>query len=102
VDKEELIVRLIHSTLHEWLSARPSVFSRPHWTMAKICWTNLNSKAKASLANRYLDPLRDPILEYCSQYWGVHSKMELLDCASALAPGLLLQGYYGHMSREFF
>ena len=90
VDKEASTVRLIHFTLREYLSAHPDIFSRPHSTIAEICLTYLNSKqVKAFIANYrgtvYTHIGRNPFLEYCSRYWGVHAKKELSDCARSLA-----------------
>src|SRR5205807_6537139 len=97
VDKEASIVRLIHFTLQEYLSAHPSIFCQPHSTMAEICLTYLNSPQSKSLAANPLSDTEDtafsdtgdipfpdtqdtPFLEYCSIYWGVHAKRELSDC----------------------
>jgi len=86
VDKEESIVRLIHSTLKEYLSTHHAIFNKPHSTMAEICLTYLNSKQVKRLSP---DPSSDVIdttfLEYCSLYWGGHAKKELSDCARSLA-----------------
>ena len=44
VDKEASTARLIHFTFQEYLSSHPSIFSKPHSAMAKICLTYLNSR----------------------------------------------------------
>ena len=98
VDKEASTVRLIHFTLHEYLSSHPDIFNRPHSALAEICLTYLNSEQVKSIpADRSPDLSDIPFLEYSSLYWGVHAKKELSDNASSLALELF-QEYDGHIS----
>jgi len=97
-------VRLIHFTLREYLSAHPNIFSRPHSAVAEICLTYLNSNQIEALSAVTPDDLSalvndNPLLEYCSAYWGVHAKRELSDCARSLALDFLL-GYDAHISNQ--
>jgi len=98
VDKEASTVRLVHYTLQEYLSAHPDIFSTPHSSMAEICLTYLNSDhVKAITADSSSSIDDTPFLEYCSVYWGVHSKRQLSDRAKSLALELL-QEHDGHIS----
>ena len=100
-DKEASIVRLIHFTLQEYLSALPNIFSGPHSTMAEICLTYLNSdQVKSIRADRFSDIPVTPFLKYCSVYWGVHAKRELSECARSLALELFMK-FHGHVSGQF-
>jgi len=100
MDGEAPTVRLIHSTLKEYFSARPDIFSRPHSTMAEVCLTYLNSKqVKAPSAYTSLGIPKIPFLEYSSVYWGVHAKRDLSDHASSLALELF-RDYDGHISTK--
>jgi len=101
VDKEASIVRLIHFTLQEYLSAHSDIFSRPHSAIAEICLTYLNfQQVKALSAELFIGAQGAPFLEYCSVYWGVHAKRELSDCARSLALKLLKENY-GKESTRF-
>jgi len=94
VDKEASIVRLIHFTLQEYLSAHLELFINPHSSMAEICLTYLNSKqVKARSTTHSPDTQNPPFLEYCSVYWGVHAKRDLSDYGRSLALGLLQEDY---------
>jgi len=98
VNKDGSVVRLIHFTLKEYLSARPDIFSRPHSAMAEICLTYLNSEqVKAIPADRSLEIRHTPFLEYCSLHWGVHARKDLSDRARLLSLELLRE-YEGHIS----
>ena len=98
VDKEVSIVRLVHFTLQEYLSANPDIFTTPHSSIAEICLTYLNSEqVKAIPSNCYPDLSDTPFLKYCSLYWGVHAKRQLSDRARSLALERL-QGYDSHVS----
>jgi len=94
VDKEASIVRLIHFTLQEYLSAHPDLFIKPHSAMAEICLAYLNSKQVKDLSIAPSPDTQDtPLLEYCSVYWGVHAKKELSDYGRSLALELLKEDY---------
>ena len=109
MDKETSTIRLIHFTLQEHLRAHPELFCTAHSIIAETCLSYLNSQEVKALPVRPFPDLRDsPFLEYSSQYWGMHAKRELSDCAKLLAlklfndrnnylsTGLLLkaQGWY--------
>jgi len=95
VEKESSTVRLVHFTLREYLSAHPDIFCSPHSAMSEICLTYLNSQQVKDLSPETSDDLStlihdNPLLEYCSLYWGVHAKRELSDSARSLALDFLL------------
>jgi len=86
VDKEASRVRLIHSTLQEYLLAHPELFGTPHSTIAETCLEYLNSQQVKALSTSPPANIQDvPFLEYSSLYWGVHAKRDLSDCAKSLA-----------------
>ena len=86
VDKEASIVRLIHTTLHEYLRAHPELFGTTHSTIAETCLSYLNSQQIKALPTIYPPDLQSaPFLEYSSLYWGTHAKRDLSDCAKILA-----------------
>ena len=86
VDKEASTVRLIHSTLQEYLLAHPELFGTPHSTIAETCLGYLNSRqVKALSTSPPPSPEDVPFLEYSSVYWGDHAKRELSDRAKSLA-----------------
>jgi len=86
VDKESSTVRLIHFTLQEYLRAHPELFGSAHSTMAETCLSYLNSQqARALSPSSSPNPQDTPFLEYCSLYWGIHSRRDLSVCARSLA-----------------
>jgi len=86
VDKEASTVRLIHSTLQEYLLAHPELFGTPHSTIAETCLGYLNSQHVKALSTSPPPNLQHlPFLAYSSLYWGVHAKRDLSDCAKSLA-----------------
>jgi len=98
VDKEASTVRLIHSTLQEYLLAHPQIFGTPHSTIAETCLGYLNSQQiKAFSTNPSPNFQNVPFLEYSSFYWGVHAKRYLSDCAKSLALKLF-DDYENHIS----
>ena len=98
VDKEASTVRLIHFTLQEYLSSHSNIFIRPHSAIAEICLAFLNTEqVRAIPTNRSPHLSITPFLEYCSLYWGIHTKRELSDCAKSLALELFRR-YDGHIS----
>jgi len=100
MDKEVLIVRLIHFTLQEYLSAHFHIFIKPHSAMAEICLTYLNSQQVKALSTALSsDAQNTPFLQYCSVYWGVHAKKELSDNGKSLALEVL-KGDYSRISTE--
>ena len=115
VDKEASTVRLIHTTLHEYLRAHPQLFGTAHSTIAETCLSYLNSQqVKALSSSPFLDrhlkyPYSDldvsplypdtPFLAYSSLYWGIHAKRNLSDCAKLLALKLF-DDYKNHLSAK--
>jgi len=100
VDKEASIVRLIHFTLQEYLSAHLDLFIKPHSAMAEICLTYLNSQQVKALSTTHSPDVRNtPFLQYCSVYWGVHAKRELSEEGKSLALELLKE-HYSQISTE--
>ena len=98
VDKEASTVRLIHSTLQNYLSTCPDLFERAHSTIAETCLTYLNFQwFKGLPTNDLSDPTRTLFLGYSSIYWGTHAKRDLSDCAKLLALKLF-DDYDNHIS----
>ena len=95
VAEETSTVRLIHSTLQNYLSARPDLFDRAHSTIAETCLTYL--KFQRFKGPPISDPIRSPFLGYSSIHWGTHAKRELSDCAKSLALELF-DDYDEHIS----
>jgi len=80
VDKGSSTIRLIHSTLNEYIFRHADLFDGPHSGIAEACLTYLNSQAIKDLsASLSRDPRDTPLLEYASLYWGIHMRMEHLD-----------------------
>ena len=102
VDRSASTVRLIHSTLQEYLCILPDIFNRAHSTMAETCLTCLNFQniKDLSAAAPLPDPRNTPFLEYCSLYWGSHMRIELSDRAKEFALRLLGQ-FDSHISAKF-
>ena len=100
IDKGSSTIRLIHSTLKEYLFGHAELFGRPHSKIAETCLTYLNFQAIRDLSicpSR--DPRGTPFLGYSSFYWGTHMQMELSECSRRLALELLDQ-YDNHISAE--
>ena len=98
VDKEASTVRLIHSTLQEYLLAHPELFGTPHSTIAETCLGYLNSQQVKALSPSLPSDFRKVHFhEYSSVYWGVHAKRDLSDCAKSLALKLF-DDYENHIS----
>jgi len=101
VDKEASTVRLIHSTLQEYLLAHPELFGTPHSTIAETCLGYLNSQQVKALSPSLPPDFRKvPFLGYSSLYWGVHAKRDLSDCAKSLALKLF-DDCENHISTKF-
>jgi len=90
VDKEASTVRLIHSTLQEYLLAHPELFGTPHSTIAETCLGYLNSQQVKALSTSPPPNFQKvPFLKYSSCFWGVHAKRDLSDRAEPPALKLL-------------
>ena len=100
VDKGSSTIRLIHSTLTEYLTRHADLFDKPHSKIAETCLTYLNFQAVKDLsAHRSYDLRGTPFLRYSSLHWGTHMRMELSDRSRCLALDLLDQ-YDNHISAE--
>jgi len=71
VEPSSSTVRLVHSTLHEYLPSDPTLFHSPHSTIAEVCLTYLNFRNVWDLVPTfdYSAPPTMPLLEYASCYW---------------------------------
>jgi len=86
VDEDGSTLRLIHYTLHEYLTSHRNLFRNPHSTIAETCLTYLNSQPVMALSNpRVQGTQHSPFLEYSSLYWGAHMKEEFTDLGRRLA-----------------
>ena len=74
IDKEVSTIRLIHTTLQEYLRTNPDIFGPTHSIMAETCLTYLNFRAiGATSPTLFALPQQAPFLKYSSLYWGVHA-----------------------------
>ena len=100
IDKGTSTVRLIHSTLQEYLCTHPDLINRAHSTMAEICLTYLSLQHIKDLsAGLSFDPRSTPFLEYSSLYWGAHMREEVSELAKTFA-GQLLEEFDSHISAK--
>jgi len=100
MDKEASQVRLIHSTLQEYLLTYHDLFDKAHLVISETCLTYLNSQeVKHISANPVPDPKSAPFLAYSSLYWGAHAKLEHSDHSKSLALKLLSR-YDNHASSK--
>ena len=92
IDEQSSIVRLVHSTLQEYLSAHDTLFATPHSMMAEICLTYLNfqSVSKLPTALRSI-PSTMPFLHYSACHWGFHARGGVTESVKRLALRLLQQ-----------
>jgi len=86
VDEQASIVRLVHFTLQEYLSAHPNLFITSHSMIAEICLTYLSFQSICQLPTA-LDtiPSTPPFLHYASCYWGFHARKEMTKDMKTLA-----------------
>jgi len=104
VDNETSTIRLIHSTLKEYLHARntPVIFENPHVSMAGVCLKYLCFPAVAGLSPTLAKaPGELPFLKYASCHWGDHLKKQFASSLQPLALDLLTQ-YPNHVSAKLF
>jgi len=100
VEKSSSTVRLVHSTLQEYLSHNPNLFLKPHSVIAEVCLIYLNFRHVKGLSLSLLSvPPTAPFAEYASCYWGEHAKRETSENAEALALKLF-DGYEKHISSK--
>jgi len=77
VDEEGSAVRLIHSTLQDYLTSHLKPLASTHSAIAETCLTYLNSQQVMALSDCGLQSTQySPFLEYSSLYWGVHMKKQ--------------------------
>jgi len=77
IDKEVSTIRLIHTTLQEYLRTSPDIFGPTHSIMAETCLTYLNFRAIGDTSpTLFALPQQAPLLKYSSLYWGVHATKE--------------------------
>ena len=100
VEASSSTVRLVHSTLQEYLSNNPSLFLSPHSMIAEVCLTYLNFRYIRELSStpNPASPTAS-LVEYASCYWGNHIRREKTECASQLALKLLI-GFERHISSQ--
>jgi len=100
IEASSSTVRLVHFTLHEYLSNNPGVCQSPHTMIAEGCLTYLNFRCVRELSST-LDsaPSTVPLVEYASRYWGKHIRMEKTEFVSPLALELLI-GFEQHISSQ--
>jgi len=90
IDQPASRVRLVHSTLQEYLTTRPDLFTTPHSTMAKVCLTYLNFQSVCELpATLHTIPSTMPFLHYASCSWGFHARKEVTEDVKRLALQIL-------------
>jgi len=92
VEEEASTVRLLRSTLQDYLCGHPNIFHNAHATMAEVCLTYLNFKSVRGILSIDDDewiPPGLPFLSYASCYWGVHAKKEITEPVILLALKLL-------------
>ena len=100
VDQEASTVRLIHFTLHEYLSEHSTLFASPHGTIAEVCLTYLGHQLTNNPSHPSFNALINaPLLEYASYYWGTHARMETTAAGKSLAVKLLNK-YDTHISAK--
>jgi len=100
VNEEASTVRLIHSTLQEYLSTRSDLFHKPHSAIAEVCLTFLNFQCIKELPPTLsVAPKTMPFLEYASCYWGIHARKEATERVKSLALDLL-ERYDSHISAK--
>ena len=90
VEASSLTVRLVRVTLKEHLLSDPTLFHRPHSTLAEVCLTYLNFGCIRDLRPTVDSaPSAVPLLEYASCYWGKHTRMGMTQNVKMLALRLL-------------
>ena len=93
-------VRLVHFTVHEYLSNNPSLFHSPHSMIAEVCLTYLNFQCVRELSPTLRSaPPTVPLVEYASCYWGKHIGRGETGSVAPLALRLL-DGFEEHISSQ--
>jgi len=101
VEASSSTVRLVHSTLQDYLSNNQSLFASPHSMIAEVCLTYLNfwCVCKLSLTLGSAPP-SFPLVKYASCYWGKHIGRQKAERVTSLALRLLI-GFEQHISSRF-
>ena len=90
VEASSRTVRLIHSTLQEYLSNSTDLFRSPHGTIAQVCLSYLHLPYIGDLSpNLSWSRSQTPFLGYTSCFWGTHIKKEIPENVDPLALKLL-------------
>jgi len=100
VEESSSTVRLVHSSLQEYLSNNPGLFQSPHSMIAEACLTYLNFRCVRELSPTLCSaPPAVPLVGYASSYWGKHIKWEKMERVIPLALGLLIE-FEQHISSQ--
>jgi len=100
VESSSSIVRLVHLTLHEYLTSNPTLLHRDptllnnghtllhsfHSTIAEACLTYLNFGSVRGISPTYLTM---PLQTYASACWGEHARRGMTESVKTLALRLL-------------
>jgi len=89
VEASSYTARLVHYTLHEYLSNNTNLFHSPHTLIAEVCLTYLNSQSVRDLSPILRQFPTTPLLEYASCYWGTHAGKGIPESVNTLALRLL-------------
>jgi len=101
VEKSSSTVRLVHSTLQDYLSYNPSLFASPHSMIAEVCLAYINFRCVRELSPALISvPPSFPFVKYASCYWGKHIGRQTAGGVTSLALGLL-NGFEQHISSQF-
>jgi len=98
IDEITSTVRLLHSTLQDYLGEQHTLFVTPHSRMAEVCLTYLNSRYIRELPPTLgIDPPAAHFLEYAACFWATHAAMDMTESVKSQALQLL-DGYENHVS----
>jgi len=98
VEASSSTVRILHSTLQEYLSNNPSLFASPHSMIAEVCLAYLNFRCIRELLRALSSaPPSLPLVEYASCYWGERVGRQKAEGVTSLALVLLI-GFEQHIS----
>ena len=86
VRRSSSTLRLVHHTLHEYLSHNLNLFIKPHSMVAKVCLTYLNFRQVRGISPAvHSVPPTIPFVPYASCYWGIYAKRETTESLKTLA-----------------
>ena len=102
IDENTSTVRLLHSTLQEYLRQDPALIVKAHSMMAEICLTYLNYRSIRALPPHLDDDFgTTPFLQYATCFWGTHAGRGVTEPVKSLSLRLL-DGYENHVSSTIF